>query len=84
MRLYQVIGAKWTMIAKSFPNRTANNVKNRQKQLLRRVQRATRLGPRDAAIASFDPAMLTHFGAQAQSQDIAAAQGTTAVKTDLP
>jgi hypothetical protein len=47
MRLHQVIGPKWTVIAKSFPKRTANNVKNRHKQLLRRVQRATRLGTRE-------------------------------------
>jgi hypothetical protein len=42
LRLYQAQGPKWTQIAKAFPKRTANNVKNRQKQLLRRVQRIAR------------------------------------------
>jgi hypothetical protein len=42
LRLYQAQGPKWTQIAKSFPKRTPNNVKNRQKQLLRRVQRLAR------------------------------------------
>jgi hypothetical protein len=42
LRLYQMIGPKWTQLAKSFPKRTALNVKNRQKQLLRRAQRLAR------------------------------------------
>jgi hypothetical protein len=50
VQLYQVFGPKWTTIAKHFTARTANQIKNRQKQLQRKVQRITRFGP-----ASLDP-----------------------------
>lgn len=42
LNCYEQIGAKWTVIAKIFPNRTANNVKNKLKQLLRRMQKYIR------------------------------------------
>lgn len=45
IRFYQAVGPKWTIIAKQFPKRTANNVKNRQKQLQRRIMRMNRLKP---------------------------------------
>jgi hypothetical protein len=44
IQLYQILGPRWTMIAKHFGSRTANSVKNRQKQLQRKVQRLTRFG----------------------------------------
>jgi hypothetical protein len=44
IRLYSFIGPKWTVIAKQFESRSANNVKNRQKQLQRKLQRLTRFG----------------------------------------
>jgi hypothetical protein len=53
LRLYAVIGPKWTIIAKQFQARTANTIKNRQKQLQRRLQRLTRFGGRiDAGITT--------------------------------
>jgi hypothetical protein len=42
-RLYQSLGPRWTAIANHFPKRTANNVKNRQKQLHRRAERVAAL-----------------------------------------
>ena len=42
LNCYEQIGAKWTAIAKIFPNRTANNVKNKLKQLLRRMHKYIR------------------------------------------
>jgi hypothetical protein len=68
MRLYSVIGPKWTLIAKSFPKRTANNIKNRQKQMLRRAQRVTRLAPRDPHLLGFDPVALAQLGVSLQQQ----------------
>jgi hypothetical protein len=41
--LYQAHGPKWSMMAKDFPARTANNLKNRHRQLQRKGQRLTRL-----------------------------------------
>jgi hypothetical protein len=55
MRLYSVIGPKWTLIGKSFPKRTANNIKNRQKQILRRAQRVTRIAPTGQLGAGIQP-----------------------------
>jgi hypothetical protein len=45
IQLFQACGPKWTVIASHFPKRTANNVKNREKQLQRRSQRLARLAP---------------------------------------
>lgn len=42
MNLYTVIGGKWSLIAKSFPNRTGNNIKNRVKLCMRRSQKLAR------------------------------------------
>jgi hypothetical protein len=39
LKTYFTFGPKWTMIAKSFPDRTANNMKNKAKQLVRRMQK---------------------------------------------
>ena len=39
LHMYCVFGPKWTLIAKAFPNRTANNVKNKLKQCIRRAQK---------------------------------------------
>ncbi|KAH0788143.1 Myb-like DNA-binding domain containing protein [Histomonas meleagridis] len=39
MKFYRLVGPKWSVIAKNFPNRTANNVKNHTKQFLRRTQK---------------------------------------------
>ena len=36
---YQLVGPKWSLIAKNFPNRTANNIKNHTKQFIRRSQK---------------------------------------------
>jgi hypothetical protein len=54
MQLHQLYGSKWTVIAGHFPKRTANNVKNRYKQLFRRSQRMARLAPVPAFIAGFN------------------------------
>jgi hypothetical protein len=51
IQLYQLCGPKWSIIASHFPKRTANSVKNRQKQLLRRTQRMARLAP----LGALDP-----------------------------
>jgi hypothetical protein len=56
VRLHQIVGEKWTAIAKSFPKRTPNNVKNRHKQLQRRIQRLSRFNaplPLDDTAAAF-------------------------------
>jgi hypothetical protein len=45
IRLSQVVGPKWTVITKNFPRRTPNNVKNRYKQLQRKMQRLSRFNP---------------------------------------
>jgi hypothetical protein len=45
LQLYQVYGPKWTVLASSFPKRTANNIKNRYKQLARQIQRIARIPP---------------------------------------
>jgi hypothetical protein len=55
-RLHQILGKKWTVIAKNFPKRTPNNVKNRHKQLQRRIQRLSRFNaplPLDDTAAAF-------------------------------
>ena len=39
VQMYQILGAKWTLLARAFPNRTANNVKNKLKQCIRRAQK---------------------------------------------
>jgi hypothetical protein len=61
IRLYSVVGPKWTLIAKSFPRRTANNIKNRQKQMSRRAQRATRLTTRGPHVFGFDQLAFPHL-----------------------
>lgn len=51
--LYAVVGPQWTLLSHQFPNRTANNIKNRLKQCLRRYQRMCRIPDKatlDAAI----------------------------------
>jgi hypothetical protein len=72
MRLYPVIGPKWTLIAKNFPRRTANNIKNRQQQMLRKAQRMTRLAPRDPHISGFDPLATIRLGVNLQQPNGAA------------
>jgi hypothetical protein len=42
IQLYQSLGPKWVSLAKEFPARTPNNLKNRHRQLQRKVQRITR------------------------------------------
>jgi hypothetical protein len=42
LKRYFTFGPRWTMIAKGFPERTANNVKNKAKQLVRRMQKLYR------------------------------------------
>ena len=44
LHMYCVFGPKWTLIAKAFPNRTANNVKNKLKQCVRRAQKLAKSG----------------------------------------
>ncbi|KAH0791115.1 Myb-like DNA-binding domain containing protein [Histomonas meleagridis] len=39
LKIYQTTGPKWSVIAKNFPNRTPNNVKNHIKQFMRRSQK---------------------------------------------
>jgi hypothetical protein len=39
LKLYLANGPKWTLIANNFPNRTPNNVKNKAKQSIRRMNR---------------------------------------------
>jgi hypothetical protein len=63
MRLYSVLGPKWTVIAKNFSKRTPNNVKNRQKQILRRAQRMARITPGDARTMGFDGAAIAQLSA---------------------
>jgi len=56
VKMYLAIGPKWTLIAKAFPSRTANNVKNKAKQALRRVQKVYKSGiqPIGGDVASGD------------------------------
>jgi hypothetical protein len=86
MRLYSILGPKWTLIAKNFPKRTANNVKNRQKQMLRRAQRMTRLTPGDAHALGFDATNIAQFSAGITSgvASVAAQPEADAVKSELP
>jgi hypothetical protein len=64
IRLYALAGPKWTVIAKQFQARSGNNVKNRQKQLQRRLQRLTRFGtPLELPCAS-EAAMAVGLGEQ--------------------
>jgi hypothetical protein len=86
MRLYSVLGPKWTLIAKNFPKRTANNVKNRQKQMLRRAQRMTRLTPGDAHSMGFDAAALAQLSVVATTgaPTGAAPADVEPVKSELP
>jgi hypothetical protein len=65
IRLYQMVGPKWTLIAKHFPKRTPNNVKNRQKQMNRRAQRMNRLVPKDAK--PFAPGLVPQAGQSCSS-----------------
>jgi hypothetical protein len=44
LKTYLAVGPKWMLIAKAFPERTANNVKNRAKQLVRRMQKLYNTG----------------------------------------
>lgn len=39
LQMYSVVGPKWTLLARAFANRTANNVKNKLKQCVRRAQK---------------------------------------------
>jgi hypothetical protein len=39
LKMYLAVGPKWTLIANNFPNRTPNNVKNRAKQSIRKMNR---------------------------------------------
>jgi hypothetical protein len=86
MRLFTILGPKWTLIAKNFPKRTANNVKNRQKQLLRRAQRMNRLTTSDARVIGFDTATIAQFtsGMTASAPGGAAPAAPQAVKSELP
>lgn len=36
IKTYQITGPRWSLISKSFPNRTPNNIKNHIKQCIRR------------------------------------------------
>jgi hypothetical protein len=40
---YQTIGPKWALIVQKFPSRTSNGIKNKVKQLLRRVHKTAAL-----------------------------------------
>lgn len=51
--LYKAVGPQWTLLSHHFPNRTANNIKNRLKQFLRRAQRMYRIPDK----ATIDAAM---------------------------
>jgi hypothetical protein len=44
LKMYFTVGPKWTLIARTFPDRTSNNVKNKAKQSLRRIQKLYRTG----------------------------------------
>jgi hypothetical protein len=44
VKMYFTVGPRWTLIAKAFPDRTANNVKNKTKQSLRHLQKLYRTG----------------------------------------
>jgi hypothetical protein len=39
LKMYLAVGPKWTLIANTFPNRTPNNVKNKAKQSIRKMNR---------------------------------------------
>jgi hypothetical protein len=47
--LYFRLGPRWTLLANSFPSRTPNNVKNKTKQTLRRMQKTPKAGDPIAA-----------------------------------
>lgn len=42
IRTYQITGPRWSLISKSFPNRTPNNIKNHIKQCIRRSNKVLR------------------------------------------
>ena len=58
LQMYCVLGPKWTLIARAFPNRTANNVKNKLKQCVRRAQKLAKNGEKRKMdmMATMDPA----------------------------
>ena len=45
--LYVAVGPQWTLLSHQFPNRTANNIKNKLKMCLRRAQRMYRIPEKD-------------------------------------
>jgi hypothetical protein len=51
VKMYFTVGPKWTLIAKAFPERTANNVKNKAKQSLRHIQKLYRAGDQRSIFA---------------------------------
>jgi hypothetical protein len=55
LRWYQLAGPKWTTIAKQFPAKTAHNIKNRHKQLQRKIQRMSRFTGRLPEAALLQP-----------------------------
>jgi hypothetical protein len=62
IRLFQSVGPKWTSIAANFPKQTANNIKNRQKQLQRRAERVAALAtvPPFAGLSRLHPQLNQH------------------------
>jgi hypothetical protein len=55
MQSYFAVDPRWTVIANGFPNRMANNVKNKTKQCLRRMQKSFRFGERkEISVSSQD------------------------------
>jgi hypothetical protein len=57
LNLYFRLGPRWTLIANSFPDRTPNNVKNKAKQTLRRMQKTLKAGDAVSARAVAAPAV---------------------------
>jgi hypothetical protein len=62
LQTYFAMGPRWTLIANTFPNRTANNIKNKTKQCLRRMQKSFRVNDAPPVIAPSD------FAAQPQME----------------
>lgn len=59
IRMFAQYGSKWSVIAQSFHNRTANNIKNRFKQYQRHLKRHSRQGNGKDGIS--DPFVLAHL-----------------------
>lgn len=89
IRLYQVVGPKWTIIARQFTKRTANNVKNRQKQIQRRMQKLNRykgqeMGINEPMALPFDPSQLVKMPQPGMPEDLVKIPLAQPVAEELP